>query len=102
MRYNAEDQYELKVIHMCLLSEVLEKYAKTISVILPISDITDETIGKLTGILTSSKGNSTYKFIIVDESENNTVELNGNKFKINISDFVKILSKLTDLTFRLN
>jgi DNA polymerase-3 subunit alpha len=101
-RFNADDQYELRISAMCLLSEVIEKYAKSVSVMIPLSDINDDVIGKLNGIVTSSKGNCPFKIIVSDDTENCSIELISSKNKINISDFTKLISRLSDLEFKVS
>jgi DNA polymerase III subunit alpha len=101
-RYNAEDQLELKITNISLLSEVIEKYAKSVNVTLPLTDITEEAIQELNGIISSNKGSNPFKLTITDESENNTIELHSKKAHVNISNFVKQLSKKTMLDFKLN
>lgn len=101
-RYKTDDQLELKITNIGLLSEVIEKYAKYVNVSLALSDLDEDTIQKLNSIITSCKGQNPFKLIITDESENNSIELQSRKFQVNINDFVKQLSKETLLDFKLN
>ena len=101
-RYNDEEQLELKILNICMLSEVMDKYANTMTLVMPLQNINDEIICKLNSFLIKNKGNSNLKFIITDDKENITIELPSRKFKININTFIKSISELTDLEFRLN
>ena len=100
-KWGNDEQFELKVINMYLLSDVMDKFANSMTVILPLANIDDETICNLQKILQKSKGKNTLKFIVSDDKENINIALSSSKF-ININEFVKSLTSLSDLEFRVN
>lgn len=104
-RYRNSGNFEFKVNTIQLLSELRDKLAKSLTVSVPIKDVSDEFITKFNEILTTNieaqPRNCTLKFKVFDE-ENVAVLLPAKKIKLNPNNDLLDLLKLHHLDFDLN
>jgi DNA polymerase-3 subunit alpha len=104
-RYRNSGNFEFKVNTIQLLSELRDKLAKSLTVSVPIKDLSDEFITKFNEILTTNieaqPRNCTLKFKVFDE-ENVAVLLPAKKIKLNPNNDLLDLLKLHHLDFDLN
>ncbi|MES2139458.1 MAG: DNA polymerase III subunit alpha [Bacteroidota bacterium] len=104
-RFRNSGNFEFKVNTMQLLSELRDKLAKSLTVSVPINDVSDEFIAKFNDILTTNleaqPRNCTLKFKVFDE-ENVAVLLPAKKIKLNPNNDLLDLLKLHHLDFDLN
>ncbi len=104
-RFKNSGNFEFKVGNIQLLSELRDKLARSITVHLPIKDLSDEFINKFNEILTANIAaqprNCTLKFKVYDE-ENNAVLLPSKKIKINPNNDLLDLLALHHLEYKLN
>lgn len=106
-RWNQPDNMEFKITSMQLLSEVREKLLKNITLTISLSDISDDFIAKLSGILDENakkaKGTCSVKLKVIDYDENFAVELPSRKFKINPdNELLSLFSSELNVSYRLN
>jgi hypothetical protein len=73
---------------MMLLSNVLEKYGKSITIELNKNDINSALIDLLLNVVQKQSGTCALKIKILNQEEK-TLELFSNKFRVNIVDFIQ-------------
>ena len=104
-RFRNSGNFEFKVSNIQLLSELRDKLTKSITVSLPIKDLSEEFITKFNEILTTNSEaqprNCTLKFKVYDE-ENVAVLLPSKKIKLNPNNELLELLKLNHLEYDLN
>lgn len=105
-RFRNSGNFEFKVNNIQLLSELRDKLARSITVHLPLKEVSDDFISKFTEILTSNDKvqprNCTLKFKIIDSDENVAVLLPSKKIKVNPNnDLLELLSQ-NRLEYKLN
>jgi DNA polymerase III subunit alpha len=100
-RYN-NSQIEIKIKHIGLLSELAEIGISELSLILPVSDISDQLVKILLENTQKHKGKSRLKISITDRVEKNSVDLISRKIKIEPVGFLQDMLKHFDLNYRLN
>lgn len=91
--YKNKDQYEFQVNAINLLSEVMEKQAKELTIKLSVQEVSNELINQLSSLAESNKGNCSLKFKVIDPLEKITIDMYSKKYKIDCNGF---LNKLTD------
>ncbi len=105
-RFKNSGNFEFKVNNIQLLSELRDKLAKSITVNLPIKDLSDDFISKFNDILTTNNEvqprNCTLKFRVIDEEENIAVLLPAKKIKLNPNNNLLELLKLHHLEYDFN
>ncbi len=106
-RWNQSDSMEFKISSMQLLSELREKIVKNITITISLSEISDDFIDKLSGILNENvqkqKGTCSVKLHVVDSEENLAVELPSRKLKITPdNEFLDSISRTLNVTYRWN
>jgi DNA polymerase-3 subunit alpha len=105
-RFRNSGNFEFKVSNIQLLSELRDKLARSITVSLPLKDLSDDFITKFNEILTSNDQaqprNCTLKFKVYDADENVAVLLPSKKVKVNPNNELLELLKLHHLEYKLN
>ena len=93
-RFQNDDELELKVNKITLLSNVRDELIKSITLKLPVSEINEEIINSLILASDSNKGKILLKFKIYDRADGVAVDLFSRTRKINLSDeFMEFLRK---------
>lgn len=100
-RYDNPDQLAVRINHIQLLPDLLEKNCKTISLTLSLEDITPEMIRTLHDMATASKGNSRIRIRITDPAEGVTIDLPSRKFRVNAGEFLQSARLLSELDVRI-
>ena len=101
-RYNSTDSLELKVLAISLLSETLEKFARDMTLILPLNELSDEFIMTMKSLITSSSGKCRLKFQVRHAEENLSVDLPSRKLSVNCTDLVHKLRPWTAIEYKFN
>lgn len=100
--YNKEE-LEFKVKKIYLLPNVKEELIKTISVEIPVSEITPEFIDEFDGIIEENKGKTLLKFSIYDNEGEYLIELFSRTKRIYLSDnLIDFLEKNDNIGYKLN
>ena len=100
-RFDAPDQLNVRVSSISLLSEVFDKFAKSVTVNLLLADINPDLIGKIRDLAKIHKGKSILRFQIMDEEEKMVVELPSRKSRVELKEFVIALEKLEILKYKI-
>ncbi|MES2590310.1 MAG: DNA polymerase III subunit alpha [Bacteroidota bacterium] len=105
-RFRNSGNFEFKVTNIQLLSELRDKLARSITVNLPIKDLSDDFIVKFNEILAANvqaqPQNCTLKFKVFDTEENISVLLPSKKVKVNPNNDLLDLLTLHHLEYKLN
>jgi DNA polymerase-3 subunit alpha len=96
------DTLDIRINKMTLLSEALEKETKEIEIRLNLSAITEDTVNSLSKISTDFPGTCNLKFHIYDGENNISIEMPAPKLKVAPSLFLRNISRLTEVSFKLN
>jgi DNA polymerase III subunit alpha len=97
------DQLEFKVSKIELMDELRDKYFKSITVKIPLSALTGETIADLERLTLNSKGKSMLRFDIYDLETNMVVNLFSRNTRIEITnELLSYFEKHDDLAFKIN
>lgn len=83
--------YELKVVHICLLDEMLEKETKSIELNIALSSVSTTLISDLHTFVTEYKGSCPFTFIIHDTPNMRTLSMPVPKLRVNAPVFIKKL-----------
>ncbi len=102
-KYYNEEELELRVKSMSLLSDAREDLINSISLDIPLSFINKETIDRLDSLAENNKGNILMKFRIIESDENLAVSMFSRSRKITLSkEVINFLEKNPDIEIRLN
>jgi len=84
---NQEEQLEVKVNKISLLSEVLENQVSRLTLRIPLQDLTHEVVTELTHLLMENRGKVTLRFQIYDqENERQDVQLLSRSVSVSLTD----------------
>jgi DNA polymerase-3 subunit alpha len=103
-RFRDSDQLEFKIQSMELLSEILEKRVKNLTVQLPLPAVNDDLIGRVQQILQRHPGNSGLKFLIFDTASNMHTEVPSRKVRVKPGNelFRELESEIPEVVWKLN
>ena len=102
LRYNSEKDFEVKVSSIHLLSEVLDKLTRDIALKVKIDDLNDDLITKVANLVTENKGRCPIKFHVFDPVEKISVEMPAMKLKVKPSTFVRSLSLVPEVNYKIS
>ena len=103
LRYKSEDQYELKINKIMLMSDVRKEYIKSISLKISINSISDNLIDDLEKIFEKYIGKQKMKLIIIDSLDSIKVETFSKKYRLNLSNgFFNELKTIKGISYSLN
>ena len=101
-RFNS-DSYEFKINQIELLSEVREKYIKSVTVNLPIDKLNKSVIDKFENLTKNNKGKALLKFYVYNPEDNMNIEMFSRSIKINFTDdFLDFFEEEMDFGYRIN
>jgi len=80
------NELELKISTIDMLSEMKEKMFKSISVKIPIANITKEFIADFVKIIETSKGNADLQFVIYEPESTNWIQMFSRSRRVDISN----------------
>ena len=102
-KYYNNDELEFKVKKIHLLPDVKEELINTLSLEMPISEITPEFIDDFDTITKENNGKTTVKFSIYDNDGKYNIEMFSRTRRIYLSDnFINFLEKNGNIGFKLN
>ncbi len=84
-RFNTE-QLELKVTQIYLLNTIREKYSKSLTLQIPLKDISADMAKYISNITMASPGVCSLKILVVDPEDNMTVDLISKNIRFNLSN----------------
>lgn len=105
-RFKQKDNWEFKITGMALLSDLRDKLSKSLTIRLPLHEISDDLIKKMDQIIQTNEVNHTQrscrlKFIIYDEAI--ILEMPSKSIKISPSnEFLGQITQLSGISYKLN
>ncbi|MEM9023454.1 MAG: DNA polymerase III subunit alpha, partial [Bacteroidota bacterium] len=97
-----DGQLELKVHKMELLSEVRERMAKTITLKVPVNDVSDDLVDKISALMDTYAGKCRLTMLVGDPLENVWVTMPSRKPGVDLSNaFIAELNR-SNIQFKLN
>lgn len=99
-RYGS-DQLEFKIHSMNLLSEVMEKLAKSVTIKINLDDLNEELVDKIEHKVSKNKGECPVRVKITDTAEKIYVEMPSRKHKVNCNKFLNDIEDVPNLQFSL-
>jgi DNA polymerase-3 subunit alpha len=100
-RFDNPDQMAIRVSQITLLSEAMEKFAKTLTLSLHLESVTPALVKKLQAAVKQHKGKCQLRMRIHDAEGNFTVDLPSRKHRVNAKEFLVALREMPEITFRL-
>ncbi|MDP4289574.1 MAG: DNA polymerase III subunit alpha [Bacteroidota bacterium] len=100
-RFGQEDLLELKVTSIQLLSDVLDKQVKSVTIHIPLNELSQSYMDYLYEMISKNKGNCPVKFLIFDPSDKTNIEMASGKYKILCSELLRSLDQ-KGVKFRIN
>ncbi|WP_372754798.1 DNA polymerase III subunit alpha [Labilibaculum sp.] len=99
-RDSTELEYKIKGIN--LLSEVMEKRVKEVTIKIPVSSLTNELVTEMASCMEESKGNLKVNFVISDE-RNVRVKMFSRTCRVNLSsELIEYFKNNSDIEFKIN
>lgn len=101
-RYNQPGLWELRPMHIQLLTEVREKMTSGIQIQIPVESLSNSLVDELEKISGAYPGQCQMKICVQDHIENISVEMMSRKYKIKPENgFFKMLDRLQDISYQL-
>jgi len=101
-RYDAPDQFRVKVTSMTLLSEVMEKHARSLTVTINLNELTENLIMKTYEMAKQNRGKCNLRIRIVDRDSDLTIDLPSRKYKVNSRAMMDVLADSEELEPRVS
>jgi len=101
-RFKPEDDFELKITDIMLLSDVLEKRVQAITLVISIDDLDFELVDKIDALAKKHPGNSRLSFVIQDQIEKISLNYKAEQSKVSPQVFLKMVEGLPQVSFMLN
>jgi DNA polymerase III subunit alpha len=100
-RFDSPDMLNVRVTAMGLLSEVSEKFAKSVTVTLSLENITSGMVARIRELTRLHIGNCRLIFHIRDEEERMTVEMPSRKIKVDVKEFTLALDRIEGIKYKI-
>lgn len=93
---NSKDALEFKILQIEELDEVLDKYAKSIKLVMSVENLNNVFVEKVVKAAKKSKGNSTVNFFVIDSENDIEVTLKARKHLVSIPKFLEEIKDFID------
>lgn len=100
-RFDAPDQLVIRISTMVLLSEVMEKFTKSVAVVMPLHGLDPSRIEILHETAKKHKGKAVLRIRVEDPESGTHVELPSKKFRVNPREMISALAVIQDVEVRL-
>ncbi|HHT34538.1 MAG: DNA polymerase III subunit alpha [Proteiniphilum sp.] len=98
-----ENELEVKITSISLLSEVKDKLVSKITLQMPLSKLDDTTVAELSALIKNNSGNSLLYFQIIGEERHMNIQLFSRPAKIRVNKhLVDTLRDELDIDFKIN
>ena len=95
-------ELEYKIKNISLLSDVMEKKVKQITIEIPVSSLTEELVTEMSECMTENTGNLKVNFVISDE-KNMKVKMFSRSCRVNLSnELIEYFKNNTEINFKIN
>ena len=99
-RFDSPDQLAIRINQVSLLSEVMEKFSKVLSLTLLLNELTIDTIKTLHHAAMHCKGKCHMRLRVHDPEENITIDLPSRKYRVNPKEMIRALTDLPEIHVR--
>ena len=89
---------KLKIIDMMLLSEVVEKYTKTINFHIDINSLNDDFCTRLKKLVRQNRGKVQLTVNVIDKEHEMTLFMSSNDMTVDPSTFIKLLKEMPEVS----
>lgn len=100
-RYNSDDEFEMRVIDLQLLPEVIDKRVKGIKLLINIEDLTPDLIDKIFIQAEKHKGAAKLHFQMLDAADKLRLNFNNGNVSVNPAPFLKWIAKTSEVDYLL-
>jgi DNA polymerase III subunit alpha len=100
-RFNSEE-LEVRALSLELLSETLDKYTSEITLFLNIEELDNAKAEVLSKAIQKNKGKCPLKIKVTDQENKQVLELKSKNYRVFPTEFVKWLTELNDIQFKVN
>jgi DNA polymerase-3 subunit alpha len=101
-RYDNPDQLTLKVLHVSLLAEVMEKHARSLTLTFPIDELKAEAVDKIQQMVKHHKGKCQLRIRVADPMEALNIELPSKRLRVNAKELIQALTNFPGIGFHLS
>ena len=101
-RYDNPDQLTLRVLHVSLLADAIEKNAKILTLTIPVNGLSDNTVNEIHTLIRKQKGKCQLRIRVVDPEEAFNIDLPSKKFRVNAKEVVLALTDFPGISFHLS
>ena len=97
-----EDELELRISDMMLLSDVLERKVQAVTLFISIDDLDFELVDKIDALAKKHPGNCRLSIVVHDQEEKISMKYKAEHLKVNPQLFLKMIEGLAQVSFTLN
>jgi DNA polymerase-3 subunit alpha len=98
-----QDELEVKIASISLLADVKEKLVSKITLQIPLSELTDNTVAELSALVKNNSGNSLLYFNVVGEETGTSLRLFSRQERVQVDKrFVDHLTNNLQIDFTIN
>lgn len=101
-RWGKEDDFEFKISSIEMLTDVREKYIKTISIEVDLERLDDKFITLIYDKIKGNDGSASLNFIVTNRKEQMAISMRSSKFKVTLSNELLQSFDELGLTYKLN
>jgi DNA polymerase-3 subunit alpha len=95
-------ELEFKVKNISLLTEVLEKKVKEITIEIPVSNLTEELVTEMAACMNENEGKLKVNFVISDE-KNMKIKMFSRSCRVNLSnELIEYFRNNSEINFKIN
>jgi len=99
---NAVIEYEIRINNIEPLYDLMERRAKSITLLLPLDRINTDTVSRLDSMIRKNPGKADLKLRVFDMEDDYTIDMNLRRNKISCEGFLKEIESLEGVKFRIN
>jgi len=100
-RYDNPDQLNIRVIQVNLLPEIMEKFARTLTVTVSLPELTPAVIRRLHELAKKHKGRCHLRLRVHDPEEGTVIDLPSKKYRVNPKEMTEALGDLPEVQFHI-
>ncbi len=98
-----QDELEVKISSINLLSEIKDKLVSKITLQIPLSELNDNTVAELSALVKNNSGNSLLYFNVVGEETGGSIRLFSRQEKVKVDKMlIDHLTNNLDIEFTIN
>ena len=102
LRYNSQDEYEVKISTMEMLADQKDKACKSIAIKMTVEQVTTEIIDEIAQIALENKGNASLQFLVWEPTSKIWVQMNSQSMKVDINDaFMQFFTRHAQIEYKI-